>query len=287
MGQKINPLGFRLGTTQEHHSIWFEQPKEYCEGLQEDQKIRDCIQNFIDNRRRRFPPTIELISRIQIEKGTDLVHVIIYMGFPSWPKEKKPRKRKKKQSNRLKEKEIKELKIKKIEEWERETEIKKLKEKVEKALHGGKRKFHLKENVKLQVLRDGKLNLKENVEKVLHGEKRKLKISIFALENPDGDPTILAAFFANQLKSRIPFRKAMQQTMKRAEEEGRARGIQVQLAGRIEGKEIARVEWLRKGRVSLQTIRTKIDFCSTTVRTIHGVLGIKIWLFGMEAKRKP
>nr|YP_009111613.1 ribosomal protein S3 [Erodium gruinum]AHH80624.1 ribosomal protein S3 [Erodium gruinum] len=270
MGQKINPLGFRLGTTQEHHSIWFEQPKEYCEGLQEDQKIRDCIQNFIDNRRRGFPPTIELISRIQIEKGTDLVHVIIYMGFPTWPKEEKPRKRKKKQkqSNELKEKEIEELKIKKIKEWERETEIKKLKEKVEKVLHGGK------------------LNLKENVEKVLHGEKRKLKISIFALEKPDGDPAILAAFFANQLKSRIPFRKAMQQTMKRAEEKGRARGIQVQIAGRIEGKEIARVEWLRKGRVSLQTIRTKIDFCSTTVRTIHGVLGIKIWLFGMEAKRK-
>ena len=38
MGQKINPLGFRLGTTQSHHSLWFSQPKNYSEGLQEENK---------------------------------------------------------------------------------------------------------------------------------------------------------------------------------------------------------------------------------------------------------
>ncbi|KAL5642925.1 hypothetical protein ACJX0J_000103 [Zea mays] len=47
MGQKINPLGFRLGTTQNHHSFWFAQPKNYSEGLQEDKKIRNCIKNYI------------------------------------------------------------------------------------------------------------------------------------------------------------------------------------------------------------------------------------------------
>ena len=47
MGQKINPLGFRLGTTQSHHSLWFEQPKKYSEGLEEDKKIRDCIKNYV------------------------------------------------------------------------------------------------------------------------------------------------------------------------------------------------------------------------------------------------
>src|SRR3954471_2121833 len=81
MGQKINPLGFRLGTTQNHHSIWFEEPKKYCEGLQEDQKIRDCIKNYIDNH--RVSPLQDLISRIQIEKSIDLVQVIIYLGFPA------------------------------------------------------------------------------------------------------------------------------------------------------------------------------------------------------------
>ncbi|KAJ9535623.1 hypothetical protein OSB04_un001237 [Centaurea solstitialis] len=46
MGQKINPIGFRLGTTQGHHSLWFAQPKNYSEGLQEDQKIRNYIKNY-------------------------------------------------------------------------------------------------------------------------------------------------------------------------------------------------------------------------------------------------
>ncbi|KAI3954494.1 hypothetical protein MKW92_053479 [Papaver armeniacum] len=72
--------------------------------------------------------------------------------------------------------------------------------------------------------------------------------------------------------------------------EGKPRGIEelqinvqkVQIAGHIDGEEIARVEWIREGRVPLQTIRAKIDYCSYTVRTIYGVLGIKIWIFADE-----
>ena len=50
MGQKINPQGFRLGTTQGHHLLWFAQPKNYSKGLQEDQKIRDCIKNYVQKK---------------------------------------------------------------------------------------------------------------------------------------------------------------------------------------------------------------------------------------------
>ncbi|KAL5760815.1 hypothetical protein ACOSQ2_019653 [Xanthoceras sorbifolium] len=53
----------------------------------------------------------------------------------------------------------------------------------------------------------------------------------------------------------------------------------IELTERIDGKEIARVEWTREGRVPLQTIEAKIDYCSYTVRTIYGVLQIKIWIF--------
>ncbi|KAL5645325.1 hypothetical protein ACJX0J_001393, partial [Zea mays] len=52
-GTKINPLGFRLGTTQNHHSFWFAQPKNYSEGLQEDKKIRNCIKNYIQKNRKK------------------------------------------------------------------------------------------------------------------------------------------------------------------------------------------------------------------------------------------
>ncbi|KAF5749361.1 ribosomal protein S3 (chloroplast) [Tripterygium wilfordii] len=65
-------------------------------------------------------------------------------------------------------------------------------------------------------------------------------------------------------------------------EQTNTKGIQVQIAGRINGKEIARVDWIREGRVPLQTIRAKIDYCSYTVQTLYGVLGIKIWIFGDE-----
>ncbi|KAL2922333.1 30S ribosomal protein S3 chloroplastic [Bienertia sinuspersici] len=57
------------------------------------------------------------------------------------------------------------------------------------------------------------------------------------------------------------------------------KGIRIQIAGRIVGKEIARIGWTVEGRVPLQTIRAKIDYCAYTVRTIYGVLGIKNWIF--------
>ena len=110
---------------------------------------------------------------------------------------------------------------------------------------------------------------------------RKLNIAITRIANPYGHPNILAEFIAGQLKNRVSFRKAMKKAIELTEQAG-TKGIQIQIAGRIDGKEIARVEWIREGRVPLQTIGAKIDYCSYTVRTIYGVLGIKIWIFGDE-----
>nr|YP_010928740.1 ribosomal protein S3 [Adenaria floribunda]YP_010928992.1 ribosomal protein S3 [Pehria compacta]WKK47759.1 ribosomal protein S3 [Adenaria floribunda]WKK48096.1 ribosomal protein S3 [Pehria compacta] len=214
MGQKINPLGFRLGTTQSHHSIWFAQPKNYSEGLQEDQKIRDCIKNYIQ-KNMKIPSGVEGIARIEIQKRIDLIQVIIYMGFPKLLIEGRARR---------------------IEE------------------------------------------LQATVQKELNCVNRKVNIAITRITNPYGHPNILAEFIAGQLKNRVSFRKAMKKAIELTEQ-ANTKGIQIQIAGRIDGKEIARVEWIREGRVPLQTIRAKIDYCSYTVRTIYGVLGIKIWIF--------
>ncbi|YP_009390847.1 ribosomal protein S3 (chloroplast) [Punica granatum] len=214
MGQKINPLGFRLGTTQSHHSIWFAQPKNYPEDLQEDQKIRDCIKNYIQ-KNMKIPSGVEGIARIEIQKRIDLIQVIIYMGFPKLLIEGRTRK---------------------IEE------------------------------------------LQATVQKELNCVNRKVNIAITRITNPYGHPNILAEFIAGQLKNRVSFRKAMKKAIELTEQAD-TKGIQIQIAGRIDGKEIARVEWIREGRVPLQTIRAKIDYCSYTVRTIYGVLGIKIWIF--------
>ena len=214
MGQKINPLGFRLGATQGHHSLWFAQPKNYSKDLQEDQKIRDCIKNYVQNNM-KISSNVEGIARIEIQKRIDLIQVIIYMGFPKLLIEDRTRR---------------------IEE------------------------------------------LQTHVQKELNCVNRKLNIAITRIANPYGHPNILAEFIAGQLKNRVSFRKAMKKAIELTEQAG-TKGIQVQIAGRIDGKEVARVEWIREGRVPLQTIRAKIDYCSYTVRTIHGVLGIKIWIF--------
>src|SRR5690606_1150743 len=75
MGQKINPLGFRLGTTQSHHSIWFAQPKKYSECLEEDKKIRDCIKKYVQ-KNIRISSGMEGIARIEIQKRIDLIYIL-------------------------------------------------------------------------------------------------------------------------------------------------------------------------------------------------------------------
>nr|YP_010034722.1 ribosomal protein S3 [Aponogeton rehmannii]QOX09482.1 ribosomal protein S3 [Aponogeton rehmannii]UGC01988.1 ribosomal protein S3 [Aponogeton rehmannii] len=214
MGQKINPLGFRLGTTQSHHSFWFAQPKSFSAGLQEDEKIRDCIRNYVQ-KNMRIPSGFEGIARIEIQKRIDLIQVIIYIGFP---------------------------------------------------------------NLLIEGRTRGIEELRMNVQKKLNSANRRLNIAITRVEKPYGQPNILAEYIALQLKNRVSFRKAMKKAIELTEQTD-TKGIQVQIAGRIDGKEIARVEWIREGRVPLQTIRAKIDYCSYTVRTIYGVLGIKIWIF--------
>nr|YP_007475914.1 ribosomal protein S3 [Calamus caryotoides]AGE92978.1 ribosomal protein S3 [Calamus caryotoides] len=217
MGQKINPLGFRLGTTQSHRSFWFAQPKNYSVGLQEDEKIRNCIKNYVQ-KNSRISSGFEGIARIGIQKRIDLIQVIIHIGFP---------------------------------------------------------------NLLIEGRTRGIEELQMNVQKELHSVNQRLNIAITRVEKPYGQPNMIAEYIALQLNNRVSFRKAMKKAIELTEQTD-TKGIQVQIAGRIDGKEIARVEWIREGGVPLQTIRAKIDHCSYTIRTIYGVLGIKIWIFVNE-----
>ncbi|XP_027333117.1 uncharacterized protein LOC113864381 [Abrus precatorius] len=123
-----------------------------------------------------------------------------------------------------------------------------------------------------KLLIEGKLEeLQTNMQKKLNCVNRKLNIAITRIANAYKHPNILAEFIAGQLKNRVSFRKAMKKAIELTEQAG-TKGVQVQIAGRIDGKEIARIEWIREGRVPLQTIRAKIDYCSYTVRTIYGAL---------------
>ncbi|CAL5181845.1 unnamed protein product [Lathyrus oleraceus] len=125
----------------------------------------------------------------------------------------------------------------------------------------------LKEEVKAQRIEE----LKTHVQKKVNCVNRKIKLGITKIANIYRDPHILAQFIAQLLLNRISFRKAMQKGIELVEQAD-TKGVQIQIAGRIDGKEIARVEWIREGRVPLQTIRAKIDYCSYPVVTIWGAL---------------
>ncbi|KAK4730103.1 hypothetical protein R3W88_023091 [Solanum pinnatisectum] len=116
------------------------------------------------------------------------------------------------------------------------------------------------------------------VQKEFNCANQKLNIAVTRIAKPYGNPNILAKFIAGQLKNRVSFQKAMKKAIELTEQAD-TKGIQIQIAGRINEKEIARVEWIREGRAPLQMIRAKIDYCSYTVPTIYGILGIKIWIF--------
>nr|YP_009671576.1 ribosomal protein S3 [Passiflora menispermifolia]QCX30834.1 ribosomal protein S3 [Passiflora menispermifolia] len=231
MSQKINPLGFRLGTTQNHHSLWFAQPKNYSQGLQEDKKIRNSIQNYVQ-KNIKIPSGVVGISRIEIQKRIDVIQVRIYLGFQKLLIERNPKKVKEFQMNVMEE--LKKMNV--IEE--------------------------------LQMI----------VQKELNPINQKLNINLTRIPKPYKDPNILAEFIAEQLKNRVSFRKAIKKAIELAKRAD-TKGIQVQIAGRLGGKDMARIEWIREGRVPLQTLRAKIDYCSYTVRTIYGALGLKIWIF--------
>jgi len=71
-----------------------------------------------------------------------------------------------------------------------------------------------------------------------------------------------------------------------AAHEDNVSGIKIQVSGRLNGAEIARSEWIREGRVPLQTLRADIDYCAKEANTIYGVLGVKVWLFKNEILAK-
>nr|QCI04411.1 ribosomal protein S3 [Antithamnion hubbsii] len=111
--------------------------------------------------------------------------------------------------------------------------------------------------------------------------KQKIRINVIEVTEPDAQAILIGEFIAQQLEKRIAFRRAVRQGIQRAQKT-KIKGIKVQVSGRLNGAEIARKEWVREGRVPLQTLRADIDYAYTTAQTIYGILGIKVWLFKGE-----
>ena len=127
-------------------------------------------------------------------------------------------------------------------------------------------------------------NLLNNIKKILP-ESRQLTINVFEVEKVDLNASLLADLVAEQLEKRIAFRRAIREALQRAQKQN-VKGIKIQVSGRLNGAEIARSEWIREGRVPLQTLRADIDYATQEANTIYGVLGVKVWLFKNEILKK-
>jgi ribosomal protein S3, bacterial type len=106
-------------------------------------------------------------------------------------------------------------------------------------------------------------------------------INIQEIRKPELDAQLVAEGVAQQLVRRIMFRRAMKRAVSNAMRLG-ALGIKINVAGRLNGAEIARSEWYREGRVPLHTLRADIDYGFAEARTTYGVIGVKVWIFKGE-----
>jgi small subunit ribosomal protein S3 len=106
-------------------------------------------------------------------------------------------------------------------------------------------------------------------------------ISVEEIRKPELDAYLVAESVAQQIERRIMFRRAMKRAVTNTMRLG-ALGIRINVAGRLNGAEIARSEWYREGRVPLHTLRADIDYGVAEARTTYGVIGVKVWIFKGE-----
>ena len=106
-------------------------------------------------------------------------------------------------------------------------------------------------------------------------------INVSEVRKPELDAQLVAESIAQQLERRIMFRRAMKRAVQNAMRLG-ALGIKVNVAGRLNGAEIARSEWYREGRVPLHTLRADIDYGLAEAKTTYGVIGVKVWIYKGE-----
>src|ERR671932_441605 len=209
MGQKVHPIGFRLGVKVGDRSVkdwqgrWFATGQEYADLLLEDVRVRQHIMTRMADAG---------VSRVEIERSANMITVTIHAAKPG-------------------------------------------------IVIG-------KSGVKVEELR--------RTLEAMTGKR--IRVTIQEIRQPELDAYLVARSIADQLEKRVAFRRAMKQAVQRAQRFG-ARGVRVQVSGRLGGSEMSRREWDRWGRVPLHTLRADIDYGQTEAHTTYGTIGVKVWVY--------
>ena len=110
-------------------------------------------------------------------------------------------------------------------------------------------------------------------------EKQELKLTIEEVRFPETHAAIAAQMIVDDIEKRIPFRRVMKQALAKIAASKDLKGVKIALKGRLDGAEMARYEWLKKGRIPLQTFRADVDYAEKTAYTTYGTIGVKVWIY--------
>jgi small subunit ribosomal protein S3 len=204
VGQKVHPIGFRLGIYRDWLARWVA-PKlrNYGDYLIEDLKIRKSLESVLDKGD---------IAKIEIEKASDSLRIIIHTAKPGLVIGKGGQ-------------EVEELRSRLAKEFKKDT----------------------------------------------------VEIFVNEVKKPDLNATLIAKNIAAQLEKRVSYKRTMKRASANAMRLG-AEGIKIAVAGRLQGAEIARTEWMRVGRLPLHTLRADIQYGFAEALTTYGMIGVKVWV---------
>ncbi len=202
MGQKVNPIGLRLGINRTWDSRWFAR-HDYDKLLHQDLKLRKYIKDRLSQAG---------VSKIVIERPAKKARVTIHTARPG--------------------------------------------------IVIGKKGADIEK-------------LKAELSKIAGTE---VSLNILEIRKPELDAKLAADSIAQQLERRVTFRRAMKRAIQAARKLG-AKGIRVNVSGRLGGSEIARMEWYREGQVPLHTFRADIDYGEGIAKTTYGIIGVKVWIY--------
>ncbi len=212
MGQKVNPIGYRVGITQPARSKWFAGKGQYGALLLQDRALRQLLDTELKNAG---------FVKVEIERSVNALKLIIYVSRPGVVIGK-----------------------------------------------GGSSLEVLKKKIET-VIADKK------------GEKTKIDLKVEEVKKPDLSAKLVAERIADSIVKRFPHRRAISQALEKSTVAG-AKGIKIQLSGRIGGAEIARTEKYFQGSIPTQTLRADIDYFEMPIHTKSGYVGIKIWIYKGE-----
>jgi|TARA_B100000959_G_scaffold72671_1_gene77173 small subunit ribosomal protein S3 len=201
VGQKTNPIGFRLSLRKDWRSSWFEKGS-FSQNLAEDIQIRKYILTRLNNAG---------IAKVEISRTSKVVTVTIFTARPGIV-----------------------------------------------IGRGGEEVNHLKKELSQLTPKDIQVNISE-------------------IKRPELDASLVGSNIAHQLKKKISYRRVVNKVIQSTMRMG-AKGIRINVAGRLGGAEIARSEKFMNGSVPLHTLRADIDYALTEAHTTYGVIGIKVWI---------